>query len=135
MRFGLGKLLTCALLATYASISLLGEGLHELVPHNHHHAHHVVQCVAADEYGHCGCCHHDEHKKAQERTVTSGGCVSDSHSCEICEFLFQAVSEPPSIVATPDFHPVVVDLPCITHSLHTATVVGLHAARGPPQLG
>jgi hypothetical protein len=134
MRSGLGKLLTCALLATYASISLIGEGLHALVPHNHHHAHHVVRCVAADEHGHCGCCHHHEHKESQKQTVASGGCVADSHACEICEFLFHAVSEPPQIAATPDLHPLVADQPCMTQGLYSATLILLHAARGPPQL-
>jgi len=133
MRSSLEKLLTCALLATYASIALLGEGLHSLVPHGHHLGDRVVECVAGD-HDHCACCNDHEHEESQERALTAGGCIGDCHACEICEFLFQAVSAPPSIAASPDPHPFVADVPGTIHGLYSAAIFGLHAARGPPQL-
>jgi hypothetical protein len=136
MRARFGKSLTCTLLAIYASISLIGEGLHSLVPHGHHLGDHVVHCIAEDP-DHCECCHHHDHhdhEESQERALTSGGGTVDCHACQICEFLYQTAGQAPSIAATPDLHPLVAELPCAVKGIYSAAILGLHAARGPPQL-
>jgi hypothetical protein len=143
----LRKLLTCWLLATYAGISLLGEGLHSLTPHGHHHGLYVVTCAEHHHDHEADCCEHHRHEahgadadheheshESAEQIVCAGSSATDCHSCEICEFLFQAVSEAPQIAATPDLHVLVADLPWTAHGLYSAIILGLHAARGPPHL-
>ena len=145
MRSQYRKILTCSLLATYAGISLLGQGLHLLTPHDgHHHGFEVVHCTTHGHAHEAHCCageehsrdgHHGDHdQSAAGRFVVADGSISDSHACEICEFLFQAVSQPPQIAATPDLHILVADVSCPHKSLYSLTIVGLHSARGPPQL-
>jgi hypothetical protein len=145
MRSAVYKLLTCSLLATYVGISVLGQGLHLLTPDHGHH-HHGLQVVTCTAHGHCHggtCCAnhpHSEHADHEDRNhapagqiVTAGG-ASDSHNCEICEFLFQAVSQPPLIAAVPDLHSLVAVAALPHHEIYSSAILGLHAARGPPQL-
>lgn len=125
MRRTFRNLLTCSLLATYAGISLLGYGLHWLTPDGNHH--HDLCGVA--------CTEHADHDHTHANTsLTIGGCVADSHTCEICEFLAHAISQPPQIATTPDLPVRVADHPCQPQGLHSPTILGIHAARGPPQL-
>jgi hypothetical protein len=142
MRPILRKLLSCTLLAAYAGISLIGEGLHELAPgHEHHHGLHVVSCEA-HSHSHHGHDHHhhdhgpchDDHETPPTGLIVKSGAATHTHTCDICEFLAQAVSQPPQIAATPDLHVLVADLPCSTQVFIAPTIVGLHAPRGPPQL-
>jgi hypothetical protein len=144
MRSTLHKLLTCTLLATYVGISLLGQGLHELTPgHEHHHGFEVVTCTA-HTHGDGDCCehhqhgesgHHDDHDSQPVGPVvaaTDG--ASDSHTCEICEFLVQAVSQPPQIATVPDLHPLVAVAATPHVEIYSQAILGLHAARGPPHV-
>jgi hypothetical protein len=132
-------LLTYLLLATYASIALLGEGLHELMPesgHQHHHGLAIVNC-AGDH-----CCDHEEHAAHGDDHDTTSGLASltvnshaDSHLCEICQFLFQAISEPASVAPPIDWQPLVVaNPPQRQQLLHLPISLGPHAPRGPPHL-
>lgn len=143
MRSTLHKLLTCSLLATYAGIALLGQGLHELTPgHGHHHGFEVVACTAhAHDKGHC--CKHHQHNESHHHdhesqptgpAVAATDGAADSHSCEICEFLVQAVSQPPQIAVVPDLHPLVAVAATPHVEIYSQEILGLHAARGPPQL-
>jgi hypothetical protein len=133
MRARFGKSLTCTLLAIYASISVIGEGLHSLVPHGQHLGDCVVHCIA-DDPDNCECCHHHDHEESRERALTSSDGAADCHLCRICEFLYQTIGQPASIAATPELHSLVVEVPSIAHGLYSAEIVGLQAARGPPQL-
>jgi hypothetical protein len=155
MRPTLRTLLTCSLLAAYASISLLGQGLHWFQPHDHHHhgsmvvsrtthrhTHkHGAHCC--DHHPHGPCCHDTDHDHDQDHDddhVPAGPIVAardgdtHSHMCQICEFLFQAVSGPPQVATTPDLHPLVADAPRSAAEHFSTAILGLHAARGPPQL-
>jgi hypothetical protein len=139
MRSTVRKLLTCSLLATYVSVSVLGQGLHLLAPDNGHH--HGLQVVTCATHGHCdggACCHHhsdnDQGHALAGQSVTSSGGAHDSHNCEICEFLFQAVGQPPQIADVPDLHPLVAVAASSHHEIYSSAILGLHAARGPPQL-
>ena len=144
MRSTLHKLLTCTLLATYVGIAVVGQGLHELTPgHKHHHGFEVVTCTAhthgdggcCEHHGHDGPAHHDDHDGEPERSViTAADCTADSHTCEICEFLVQAVGEPPQIAVVPDLHPRVANASMPHAKLFSQAILGLHAARGPPPL-
>ena len=129
MRRSLRKLLTCSLLATYAGVSLLGYGLHWLTSGEDHH--HDLCRVVCTEHAHASHDHAD-HDHASP-SFTTGGCVTDSHACEICEFLAHAVSQPPQIATTPDLHVLVADVPCHSQDFNSPTILGLHAPRGPPQ--
>jgi len=144
MRSILHKLLTCSLLATYLGIAVLGQGLHELAPgHDHHHGLQVVECIGHSHAdGHC-CSHHEHHASEHHEdhdhvpagpvVAATGGCAH-SHACDICEFLVQSVSQPPQIAVVPDLHPPVA-LAATPHiELFAQAILGLHAARGPPQL-
>jgi hypothetical protein len=140
MRSTVRKLLTGSLLATYVGISVLGQGLHLLAP-DHGHPHHGLQIVTCATPDHCdggGCCHHhddsDQDRAVAGQFVTASGGAYDSHNCEICEFLFQAVSQPPQIADVPDLHPLVAVAALPHHKIYSSAILGLHAARGPPQL-
>lgn len=149
MRLTRHKLLSSVLLAAYASVMLVGEGLHSLIPghdhrhgqsivthtaheHSHGHAHHDHDC----EHGsHGTCCHDHDYDQipAGPSIVALEGDIH-SHTCDICAFLYQAVSQPPQIATTPDLHPLVAELSCVTADFFSSAHLGLHAARGPPQL-
>jgi hypothetical protein len=122
------------LLATYAGIALLGEGLHELMPdagHQHHHGLAVVHC-AGDHCCHAGHADHDNVSQLASLTVNSD---SDSHVCEICQFLFQAISQPANVAAPIDWQPLVAaNSQQPQQLLHLPISLGSHAPRGPPQL-
>jgi hypothetical protein len=132
-------LLTYLLLATYAGIAFLGEGLHELMPEAGHHRHHglaIVHC--ADDH----CCDHEEHAAHDNDHHAASGLASltvnshaDSHLCEICQFLFQAISQPASVAPPIDWQPLVVANPQRPQQLlHSPVSLGPHAPRGPPLL-
>jgi hypothetical protein len=149
MCFSLRKLLTCTLLAAYASIALLGQGLHWFLPHDHHHHGMMVVTRTTHSQAHrhdAHCCHHHPHGPCcrhvdHDRDPVPAGRMmgardgdTHSHTCQICEFLFQAISEPPQLATTPDLHPLVADVPCPKAEHYSPAILGLHTARGPPQL-
>ncbi len=129
MRSTFRNLLTCSLLATYASIAFLGEGLHWLTPDEHHHGASIIVSTASDDPHNSG----DSHAPTGKRVVATHG-IADNHDCEICDFLAQAVSQPPHIAETPAFAILVAEVPCDAPTLYSPTVLSLHAPRGPPQL-
>jgi hypothetical protein len=123
MRSTFRQLLTYSLLATYASIAILGEGLHWLTPDEHHHgASIVVSSAAADSHA------------PTDKLVTAIHGIADDHDCEICDFLAQAVSQPPQIAQSPEFAILIVETACDPPAFYSPIVLGLHAPRGPPQL-
>ena len=145
MRSTFHKLLTVSLLATYASISLLGEGLHWFLPDDcQHHGLNVVTCSTHDHAHSADCCiyhlhdargrHTDHDHEPAGSVITACGCDTHSHPCEICEFLFHAVSQPPQVATAPDVRPLVADVPCYESAHYSPTALGIHVARGPPQL-
>ena len=105
MRPTFRHLLTYSLLATYASIAFLGEGLHWLTPDEHHHGPSRVVSAASDDAHNAG----DSHVPTDKRVVATHG-IDDHHDCEICDFLAQAVSEPPQIAETPAFATIVAEV-------------------------
>jgi hypothetical protein len=134
MRLAVRKLLSCSLLATYAGISFLGQGLHLLLPDDgHHHGFDVIVCANSHHPHDHDCCADGQHD-SPAGPIIANACAADSHDCEICEFLFQAVSQPPQIATTPDLHPLVAEVPCHPQGFYSPTILGLHAPRGPPQL-
>jgi hypothetical protein len=131
------NLLTYLLLATYAGIALLGEGLHELMPEAGHH-HHLGLAIVHCSGDHC--CDHDGQSDGDEHHTASGlasltvNCHSDSHVCEICQFLLQAISQPAEVAPPIDWQPLVVATASLPQPIYTATTRGDHAPRGPPLL-
>ena len=135
MHSNLRKLLTCILLATYASISLLGEGLHSLMPeagHQHHHGLYVVTVNGERP-------HHDDHHASRSGVhaavaVSSCGGDAESHICEICQFLFQSISQPVEMAAPIDWQPLVDAAVSLPEPIYSPASVGPQAPRGPPLL-
>jgi hypothetical protein len=137
MRLKHRQFLSYVLLATYASISLLGDGLHSLLPageHQHHHGLFVVShsCDDSLHAGHvrealsCGSSEYAE--------FTASDCDADSHICEVCEFLYQAISQPAEVAAPIDWQPLVVVVQADPRPLYSQASLGAHAPRGPPLL-
>src|SRR3954447_12706835 len=123
MRLQYRRSLSFFLLATFAGISLLGEGLHWLtpdtelhVPHHHHHGvcivmhgatddDHDVQLVDSAQTSLCGA----ECRSSSKRLLgiaSVGG--FDAHVCKICEFLVQAISQSIELAAPFEWHPLTV---------------------------
>ena len=127
MRATFRHLLTYSLLATYASIAFLGEGLHWLTPDEHHHGASLV-VSSVDPATLAG----ESHATAGKHFPARGH--SDDHDCEICDFLAQAVSEPPQIAETPAFARSDRRSAVRAPTFYSPIVLGLHAPRGPPQL-
>ena len=130
------QFLSYVLLATYAGISLLGDGLHSLLPEGeHHHHHHGLYVV-----GHaCGDSHHEHHvceaaidDEAAETSLTAADCDTDSHVCEICAFLYQAVSQPVEVAEPIEWQPLIVAADADPEHVYSSTTLGPQAARGPP---
>jgi hypothetical protein len=128
MRATFRHLLTYSLLVTYASIALLGEGLHFLTPDEHHHGASLV--VSSSDFAHAT----SESLASVGKHFSSTRADSDDHDCEICEFLAQAVSAPPQIAEVPAFAVLIADAPLEQPTFNAPIVLGLHAPRGPPQL-
>jgi hypothetical protein len=129
MRSTFRHLLTYSLLATYASIAFLGEGLHWLTPDEHHHGASLAVSSELDAPHNAG----ESHAPTDKRVVATHG-IDDDHDCEICDFLAQAVSQPPQTAETPTFANIVAKAPCGAPTFYSPIVFGLHAPRGPPQL-
>jgi hypothetical protein len=128
--------LSYVLLATYASISILGDGLHSLLPADEHHHHHHGLYVISHSYG-------DAEQAAHGHDAVSGAgsgyaelsaskCDADSHLCEICAFLYEAISQPAEIAAPIDWQPLVVVAHAEPQPVYSLTALGCPAARGPP---
>jgi hypothetical protein len=146
MRLKYRRFLSCLLLATYAGISILGDGLHWLAHESGHH-HGLVVVTCRDH-----CCAHAEHGAdchdhgsshcsgegcgvpSTEPVVTANDGDADSHVCGICAFLFQAVSQPAEVAATIDWQPLVVVAVSVPQLIYSPTSLGPHAPRGPPLL-
>ena len=129
MRSTFRHLLTYSLLATYASIAFLGEGLHWFTPDEHHHGPSRVVSAASDDAHNAG----DSHVPTDKRVVATHG-IDDHHDCEICDFLAKQLANRrklqrhlPSRLSSPK-------PPCDAPAHYSPIVVGLHAPRGPPQL-
>jgi hypothetical protein len=127
MRSTFRQLLTYSLLAIYASIALLGEGLHFLTPDEHHHGAGVV--VTSNGFDHAS----SESPAISGKHFSSTRADADEHHCEVCEFLAQAVSAPPQIAEVPAFDSLIVEAPPEQLTFNSPIVLGLHAPRGPPQ--
>jgi hypothetical protein len=119
---------SCALLAIYGSIAVLGQGLHLVAPEDHHHG----PAAEAHQHSHAHfgpCCHdHEDACGAGDRSLTDG------HICSICDFLLQAVSQPAERAAAVVCQPHAGSAACRLESFHAPCEAGPHAPRGPPQL-
>jgi hypothetical protein len=130
MRNKYRHLLSCFLLATYASIALLGDGLHSLLPEGEHH-HHGLYVVAY---------HGDRElepvassaRGAEYASLAASDCDADSHLCEICTFLYQAISQPAEVAAPVESQPLIVVACAKPQAIYSPIALGLQAARGPP---
>lgn len=134
MRLRSRRFLSFALLATYAGISFLGEGLHWLLPeagHQHHHGLYIVHCDR-DCPGHAD--HDGDHHGTPASAALSANEDADSHVCEICEFLFQAVSQPAEVASPIDWQPLIVAVASLSQPIYTPAPLGPQAPRGPPLL-
>jgi hypothetical protein len=131
------QFLSYVLLATYASISLLGDGLHSLLPageHQHHHGLYVVthSCDDSLHASHCHdavCC-----GSSEDAEFTASRCDADSHICEVCAFLYQAISQPAEIAAPIHWQRLVVVAHADPRPIYSQTSLGAQAPRGPPLL-
>jgi hypothetical protein len=131
MRQKYRRFLSCLLLATYASISLIGDGLHSLLPdsdhHHHHHGIYVVDHICDDA------CHGD-HDRSECAGLTASDEDADSHLCEICSYLFQAISQPAGVAPPIDWQPMVVVVHAKPQPIYSLASLGPQAPRGPPSL-
>jgi hypothetical protein len=150
MRRNGSKLLTSVILAIYGGISLLGHGLHWLLPEEgHHHGLHVVACSShrheldhdCDHHHHAHQHHHgpsesgDDGGNSREQTVQSNECGTHSHLCEICNFLSQARGERTQLAAAVDWQPLADAVVSRPEQSYKLTSLSQHAPRGPPQVG
>ena len=133
------RFLSYVLLATYAGITLLGEGLHDLLPEQgHHHGLCFVTHAAhdSDADDHDACCHDHASTLASARPVepaiAADDCDSDSHVCEICAFLYQAIGQPAEVAAPTDWQPLIAVAHANPQPTYSATSLGPQAPRGPP---
>ena len=110
------RLATGLLLVLYGGISLLGYGLHDLVPEDAHH-HHEVSV---------------EHDVAGPPAFTAA--ADDDHECDICQFLDQARSVPPEIQTAVVWQHLVAALEIAAPRFTSQTAELSHAPRGPPVL-
>jgi hypothetical protein len=125
------RFLSYVLLATYAGISLLGEGLHELLPEEGHH-HGLCFVTRSSHAGVDDCDAGLASSRPGEPAVEADNCNSDSHVCEICAFLYQAISQPAEVAAPIDWQPLVVAAQANSRPSYFSTSLGPQAARGPP---
>jgi hypothetical protein len=133
MKFTSRQLVTCLLVAVYGGVSVLGEALHLLSPHDgHHHGFEVVHCK-----GQSASHEHDSHHGLGDNDGTTvvasheGEC--DSHLCSVCTLLFQARSAAPQL-PTEIFvwqHAVAAAM-CPPQQSYIAVILGPHSARAPP---
>jgi hypothetical protein len=131
------QFLSYVLLATYASISILGDGLHSLLPAGEHRHHHGLDVVThnCDDSLHAGqvhdavCCGSSENVE-----FTASDCDADSHICGVCAFLYQAISQPAEVAAPIDWQPLVVAANADPQPIYSQTSLGAQAPRGPPLL-
>lgn len=128
MQRPISQFLNGALLATYAGIALIGQGLHLLAPECdvHHHEYCLAAHEVADHDGH-------QHSSSCGNTANQDHSIADSHPCEICVFLAHFVSQPPQIAAVSNTQPFVTAAHCERQGLNSLANLGLHVARGPPQ--
>jgi hypothetical protein len=137
------RILSYVLLAIYGGISILGDGLHLLTHEAGHH--HGLNVVCRAIHGHADADHDNCHNpecsfsdvaeygsSSADKVVTASGCASDSHVCEACAFLSQALSQPAEVAAPIDWQPLVVAAASRPESIYSPTSVGPHAPRGPP---
>jgi hypothetical protein len=135
MRSARHRFLSWFLLAIYAGIALLGEGLHSLVPegerHHHHHGLYIISHVWSD-----ACHQHDAAARdaSTHASLTAADCDADSHLCEICAFLFQAISQPAEVAAPIEWEPLIAPAHAAPQPLYWLASLGPQAARGPPLL-
>ncbi len=136
MRLNSRRYLSYVLLAAYAGISLLGEGLHSLMPeagHHHHDGLYIVNCPSR------GTAHADHDADSgvtsAEAVLTASYGDADSHICEICQFLFQAVGQPAEVASPLDWQPLVVATSSLPQPRYSSISLGPQTPRGPPVLG
>jgi hypothetical protein len=127
------QFLSYVVLATYASISLLGDGLHSLLPDGYHHHRLYVVSHSSDDLRHAdpdhdeiACCN------SEYAAVTAVELDAESHLCEICEFLAYAISQPAEVAAPIDSHPLIVVAHADPQPIYSLTSLGPQAPRGPP---
>jgi hypothetical protein len=147
MRLQYRRFLSYVLLAVFAGISLLGEGLHLLTTeagrHHHHHGHFIVAHARHGlrhkdhNFGSGG--HASTFADGAGRKSSSASAVLilgendvDSHVCGICEYLSQAVSQPIEVAGPIDWQPLVTAVPNLLQRICTPTSLGPQAPRGPP---
>ena len=122
------------MLATYAGISILGEGLHELMPEAGHQHHDGIFVVVTHQSGRgdpaAGFAGNLAYDSKPGLTANNGDV--DSHICEICEFLFQSTSQPAQVAPPVDWQPLVVAAVSVPQPIYSPASVGPQAPRGPP---
>jgi hypothetical protein len=112
------NLVTGLLLFLYGGISVLGYGLHELVPEDGHH-HHALAAVQ---------------QEGAPLAFKSGGGIDDDHDCDICAFLDQARSAQPQIQSAIVWQHLVAVVEQVTPRIASQTFEHSHVPRGPPVL-
>src|SRR5689334_13205498 len=147
MRLKIRKIPSTVLLVWCTSVSVLGQGLHLLVPgHTHHCYHHHAQCVVSHSF------HHQAHKHrhAGDEPVAYAGSLArgssslatafvrgeaaETHVCGICAFLYQRLGVPVEIAEHLTWQPLSVSLHAVAKEMDSTTSLGPQAPRGPPLL-
>ena len=67
-----------------------------------------------------------------EPALTANNGDTHSHICEICQFLFQSISQPAQVAPPVDWQPLAVAAISFPQSIYSPTSVGPQAPRGPP---
>ena len=136
------NLVAFAVIAAYGGISLLGHGLHWLLPEDgHHHGHEIVRCAVHGSDHHHGHHHHTDESCTQQGatlcetqhdeslSVTAGGCIAHSHDCEICAFLALASSERPQISTLFIAQHLTGSAPLAEGPAYSSATLGWHSPR------
>ncbi|HEX5472110.1 MAG TPA: hypothetical protein VFW73_09495 [Lacipirellulaceae bacterium] len=121
------------LLATYAGIAILGDGLHSLLPEarNQHHRGIYVVTVKDESRHHVVGRFASVGDRGAAAQISSAG-DTDAHICEICQFLFQSISQPAAVAAPIECRLLIVAVVALPQPIYAPASVGPQAPRGPP---
>ena len=132
------QFLSYVVLATYAGISLIGDGLHSLLPEGEHHHHHGIYVVGHSCHDEDHAHHHHAHACCSDCTDDVGPALSESdadgHLCEICSFIVLAVAQPVELAAAIESLPFVAESEPEIQAIYSHVCLGPQAPRGPPSL-
>jgi hypothetical protein len=130
------RYLALVLALAYGSVSLVGQGLHDLLPHPCHEE--TADHVHAD--GHCPHDHDSPHGDVQASQPNESGELAvappspchDAEHCQICIFLAQAKNSFTFVFSCDSVLLSTPHLPVVRESVVSQSILEPYAPRGPP---